>query len=68
MSGLKLYVDYFSQPCRSVLALCELKKIPVVIVELRVNKKQVHSWIKILALNLTLPKSKPFDDGPCFRG
>ncbi len=68
MSGLKLYVDYFSQPCRSVLALCELKKIPVVIVELRVNKKQVHSWIKILALNLRLPKSKPFDDGPCFRG
>jgi hypothetical protein len=45
MPGLKLYVDYFSQPCRSVLALCEFKKIPVETVELRVNKKQVNSII-----------------------
>jgi hypothetical protein len=41
MPGLRLYVDYFSQPCRSVLALCQLKKIPVETVELRINKKQV---------------------------
>lgn len=32
MPGLKLYVDYFSQPSRSVIALCKMKNIPVEIV------------------------------------
>ncbi len=54
MKSLKLYIDYMSQPCRAVLALSLLKKIPIELIEVRLNKKQVIIKIINSASNITL--------------
>lgn len=38
---IKLYIDYASQPSRSVLALCLAASIPHEIVEISILKKEV---------------------------
>ena len=37
-----LYLDYISQPARTVLAFCKISNIPIEITEVRVAKLQVR--------------------------
>lgn len=37
-SPVKLYIDYLSQPCRAVIALCILENIPYEVIEVRLMK------------------------------
>lgn len=40
---IKVFIDYFSQPSRAVLALCKLGQIPHEVVEIRLNRLEVKA-------------------------
>lgn len=40
---IKVFIDYFSQPSRAVLALCKLGQIPHEVVEIRLNRMEVKA-------------------------
>ena len=55
---IKLYLDYMSQPARSVLALCIAGNIPHEVIEVRVFKGEVkYALLRIELLNM--PRSIP---------
>ena len=53
---IKLYIDYVSQPSRSVLALCIAAKIPYEVVEVAMMTGQV-SFMSLRSSQLTLLRS-----------
>ena len=50
MKKLKVFIDWASQPSRSVVAFCRLAQIEHQLVELRIIKKQ-HKTAEMLEIN-----------------
>jgi hypothetical protein len=54
---IQLYMDYISQPARTVLAFCRLSHIPVDIHEVRIAKLQVCTLIYSILPRSTGPST-----------